>query len=242
MASMEFRYLSVHKIQGISQNPGNPDVLLVERPDINMKAILTGDIDSHCYLLDRRLALAEMMLTGKLNDENFDEVLSARVEEIRDERRQKLGADGTLIMEGWGDVEAKIEEPTRDFGEFLICFDPIDPEAIKERYGHVITMLIASLCVASSESHKLEQVAEGIYLIDEAGKVIHPFFPRVGGGTLYTSRPIEQEIVEATKDYSTVLTNERGLERVSSLFVQSMDLEHDDFRRFIFGWSALEIL
>lgn len=49
-------------------------------------------------------------------------------------------------------------------------------------------------------------------------------------------------MVEATRVYSTVLTNERGLERVSSLFVQSMDLEYDDFRRFILGWSALEIL
>jgi len=239
---MQFRYLSAHKIQGISQNPDDLDVLLVERSDINMRAILTGDADRHCYLLDRRSALAEMLLIGKLDDENFDEVLSTRVEEKRDERRRKLGAAGVLVIEGWGDIEAKLEGPTRDFGEYLIAFDPINPEAIMERYRHVITPLIVSFSIASSESHRLEKVAEGIYLVDEAGKVIHPLFPRLGEGTVYISRPIDQETAEATRVYYSVLTNEGGLERVSSLFAQSMDLQYDDFRRFIFGWSALEIL
>ena len=41
---MEFRYLSVYKIQGIAQDPGEPDVLLVEWPDINTRVILTGDV------------------------------------------------------------------------------------------------------------------------------------------------------------------------------------------------------
>jgi hypothetical protein len=49
-------------------------------------------------------------------------------------------------------------------------------------------------------------------------------------------------VVEAIRVYSTVLTDELGLERVSNLFVQSLNPEYDDFRRFIFGWSALEIL
>lgn len=233
---MQLRYLSVHKIQGISHKPDDPDVLLVERPDMNMKAILTGDADRHCFLLDRRSALAEMMLTGQLNDETFDEVLGTRIEEIRGKRRRKLGADGVLVIEGWGDVEAKIVEPTMDFGEFRICFDAINADAIKEQYRRDIMMLISSLSIASSGSHNVEKVADGIYLIDEAGKVVHAFFPRAGGG------PIEPEVVEATRVYSTALTDNLGLDRVSNLFVQSMNLEYDDFRRFIFGWSALEIL
>jgi hypothetical protein len=183
-----------------------------------------------------------MMLTGGLNDENFDDVLESRIEEIRGERRRKLGTNGVLTIESRGNVEAKVEEPTRDFGEILICFDPIDEDALKEQCRHDITTIIASLGIATSGNYKTERLAEGIYLIDEAGKVIHPRFPRVGGLTVYSSNPIEQRIVEAVKEYSTMLTEARGLERVSNLFVQSMNLEHDDFRRFIFGWTALEIL
>lgn len=206
-----------------------------------MVPIFTSDVDNHCYLLDRGLALAVTMLMGGLNDENFDAVLSDRIEEIRRERRRKLGANGALVIESWGDVEAKIEEPMRDFGEFLICFDPINKDAIKERHRQIVTTLIASLSLASSESHTVDTVAEGLYLIDEAGKIIHPRFPRAGGGTLIVSTPIEQQTVEAMRAYSTLLTDMPGLERVSSLYVQTINSEHDDFRRFVFGWTALEI-
>ena len=161
---MKFRYISVHKIQGISQAPDTPDVKLTDRSDINLRAILTGDVDKHCYLLDCRSVLAEMMLTGKLNDETFYEALSTRVEEIRDERRRNLGADGVLVIEGWGDVEARVEEPTRDFGEFLVCFYPINGDSIREQYRREITMLITSLSFASSESHNVEKGADGVLL------------------------------------------------------------------------------
>ncbi len=74
---MDFRYPSAYKVQGIVHDPEQPDVMLAERPDLSMRAFLTGDVDSHCYLLDRERALAVMMLSGELNDENFDEVLTA---------------------------------------------------------------------------------------------------------------------------------------------------------------------
>jgi hypothetical protein len=238
---MEFRYLSAYKIQGISHNPSDSEVLICERPDLNMKAILTRDVAGHCFLLDRKLALAEMMLTGKINDEHFDEILHTSIEEIRDERRRKLGVDGALVIEGWGDVEANIEQGMRAFGDFTTCIDPIDPDPIKQRYREHVTRLIAALSIASSKAYSVEKIAEGIYLIDPTGRIIHPIFPRAGTGSVYTSSSVDQETAEVTKQYFSVLADEANLYRVSSLLVQSKDSAYDGFRRFLFAWTALEI-
>ncbi len=170
---MNFRYLSAYAIRGISQKPNEPDVQLVERPDINLRATLTGDVDAHCYPLDRRVALAEMTLSGKLNAPDFDAVLGSHVAEIRDGRRQKLSSGGVLIVEGWGDVEARVEEPKKDFGEFLVCWDAFDKNAVQDKFRHVVTATITCLCIASPEGYTTEKLTEDLVAYPSLGHPAH---------------------------------------------------------------------
>ena len=238
---VEFRYLSAYKVQGVSQMLEDPDVVLVERPDLGLKATITGDVDSHCYLLDRPDALAQMMLTSQIDAENFDEVLNDTIHKIQKTRKQKLEGAAALVIEIRGEVDARIEQFAGDFGEFAICWNAVDQDAIRQQYRHDVTALISSLQLASSGGYEFFRVAEGTYLIDEKGKIIHSRSPTVGGGTVYVSNPLNQRVVESTRRYADALVGDRDLQRVRELFVQSLDIEADRFRTFVFGWTALEM-
>jgi hypothetical protein len=41
-STMTFKYLSAYKVQGVSTKSTDPDILLLDRPDLGMKATLTG--------------------------------------------------------------------------------------------------------------------------------------------------------------------------------------------------------
>ena len=115
------------------------------------------------------------------------------------------------------------------------CFDRLNPP-------ENVTALIASLCIAFPGSRRTEKPTEGVYLLDGSKKVIHPSSPELGQVSVYVSKPIEQRTVEATRRYAGALADSSHLDRVCDLFTQSLDAEHDDFRRFVLGWTALEIL
>jgi hypothetical protein len=98
---MECRYLAAYKVQGFSNPPELPDVTLLELEDHKVKATLTGDTDSYCYVLDRQTALHFLMSRGEVEAENLGESLNETIQEIRKNRNQELTfkTSGALVVE-----------------------------------------------------------------------------------------------------------------------------------------------
>lgn len=240
-ATMTFKYLSAYRVQGVSANPEDPDILLLDRPDLGMKATLTGSVDRHLYARDRYLALATLMLGGQLNADDLDEVLNTEVQEIRSDRARRLGVDGAVVIEIESVVETN-DEPVRKFNQFDLYADLVDKEGIKKQFRQDITAFISALCIASGGNYRTEKLADGIYLVDATGRIVYSFSLSAGQGTVYVSREIDTPTVVSTRKYSDLLIGNQDFEKVSTLFAQSLDAQTDRFRKFIFGWTALEIL
>jgi hypothetical protein len=147
-STMTFKYLSAYKVQGVSTKSTDPDILLLDRPDLGMKATLTGEADRHLHPRDRYLALATLMLTGQLNADDVDEILNADVEEIRSDRVRRLGADGAVVIEIEGVVEID-QEPMRKFEQFDLYNEVVDKEGIREQFKQDITAFISALLISA---------------------------------------------------------------------------------------------
>lgn len=52
------------------------------------------------------------------------------------------------------------------------------PNQTSVRAGDSSTWIV-SLCIASSECHRTEKLDEGVYLLDDVGKVIHSYSAQV---------------------------------------------------------------
>jgi hypothetical protein len=240
-STMTFKYLSAYKVQGVSTRSTDPDILLLDRPDLGMKATLTWEVDRHLHPRDRYLALATLMLTGQLNADDVDEILNADVEEIRSDRVRRLGADGAVVIEIEGVVEID-QEPMRKFEQFDLYNEVVDKEGIREQFKQDITAFISALSIASGGTFRTDKLADGIHLVNTEGRIAYSVSVSADPVTAYVARAIDSPTIEGTRRYSDLLIGNQDLEKVSTLFAQSLETQTDRFRKFIFVWTALEIL
>lgn len=244
---MEFRYLSAYRVQGITHKLDDPDIVLVDRTDLRTKAVLTGNLDPYIFLLDRQTALAVAMLSGmfggsKGKGTDFNQRLQQEIEEIRKARRTNASNDGIVVIEISGECEATVKDSKRELDDFIICFDAINKDHVREQCRSTVTALLSSLCIATSQGYEIERIIDGPYLINEEGKVVHSFSPSFGAANLYVSRPITSEVIDATTHYFERLQAQKDLRDVARLFAQSLDRKTDGLRTFISAWAAMEIL
>jgi hypothetical protein len=174
---MECRYLAAYKVQGFSNTPDVPDVPLVELQSHKLKATLTGDTDRHCYVLDRQTAVHRLLSLRQADDENLGERLNETIQEIRKNRDQSLNfkASGALVIESCEEIEATLERLARDFGEYAVYFDAINVEEVTESFRDRAAALVSSLAISSSGHYSVEHITDGVYLVNDDGKVVYPF-------------------------------------------------------------------
>jgi hypothetical protein len=157
---MTFKYQSAYKVQGISTQSDDPDVTLLDRSDLGMKATLTGNVDVHLYPRDRSQALMTHMLGtlgGSLHSDDPKEIINAEVREIRSDRARRLGADGAVVIEIEGAIETD-KEPLREFEQFDLYSDIVDKERLREQFRQDITAFISALCKASGGTYRTENL------------------------------------------------------------------------------------
>jgi hypothetical protein len=209
-----------------------------------MKATLTGDADRHCRVLDRKLALGQMMLTGQVNAENLGERLDETIQAIRETRNQDLTlkSGGALIVEMWEEVEAAFEEANRDFGTFAVYFDAINMDEAVASFRDRAAAFVSALTISSDGQYAIERVTDGVYLVSGDEKVVYSFTAKFGEATVYTSGSPGLRVLELKPEYATALVDNKYMRSVSMLLAQSMGISTDPFRTFLFAWTALEIL
>jgi hypothetical protein len=102
--------------------------------------------------------------------------------------------------------------------------------------------LQTALSIASGGTYRTDKLADGIHLVNTEGRIAYSVSVSAGPVTAYVSRAIDSPTIEGTRRYSDLLIGNKDLERVHTLYAQSLDVEEDRFRSFVFGWTAFEIL
>ncbi len=242
---MQYEYLSIYKISGLTLAPDSGDTELYANADGSFKAILSGNINSYCNEIDRSKALGYLMLRGMVGqDQGKDQtsILESEIAKIRESRNKEINSAAILIINAKGAIDANLTEQSNETADYIIGFDVFDKKQITTTYNHDVNAVLAALFLAAeSENLQIIKVCQDAYLINPQGKPIYSISFSLSGEAYCSSRTTPG-FIEKAQSLSCGLISEKYLPRVISLLMQAISKENDKFRRFIFAWSALEIL
>lgn len=241
---MRYTHILGYSIEAIPASSLEQDVVLLNLDSINTRVILTSNPESHFYIIDRGLALILMMMTGGFNQHDshkFASRLEEKIEQVQRSWKEDASNHAVLVVEVSGEVEADVQEPLKDFGEYVLCFNAVDKDLFRIMDEDIITGIVASLSLAIGMTQKIENLRDASFLIDENGKIIYTTSPSVNPIEVTLSRPMRDEIVHLAESYASTLVFQTELATVARLLIQSLDRRADNLKAFISGWTALEI-
>ncbi len=225
---MRYVFLTAFQVLGIAHKADSPDVVLFEGRDPDTRVLVTHKLDHHLAILDRQVALASMMMQamiGQTLSADFHEKLATEIEAAQQRRAKSLTADGVLVIEIRGNIQAVLTEQVREIDDFVLCFDAFDKKELSAALQPRIASVLAAVRIGGAGSYELCRVGSGSYLLDSDGKVIHSFTFEGGEMTAYVSSPLrEEQVIRIQEDIALVLAN-RQLTRAIQLFAHSLDRE-----------------
>lgn len=243
---MKYRYITVYQLRGLIHNPDRGDVdLYIKEGFPSVRALLTDKLDDHCYELDRAQSVGYLMLKsifGKRESTELNVEVETEISRIRERRNKDLEGSEKLIFIAEGEANPDFSKPNREADDYILGFGIINKETISETYSDQLHTILAALFMSTEhEIIEVKKVRGDVFLINELGKPIYSF-DFAGGGEAYLSRRTTDEVIAEAQGHSIKLMNERNLNKVYKLLIQAVSRDNDRLRRFMFSWSALEIL
>lgn len=243
---MQYRFINIYEIRGLNHPSGKGDITLYTKEGIPfVRAILTDKPDGYCYEIDRAKSLGYLMSRGFAGQSASNEPqpeLERHIIRIRENRKKQLGTSEALVFIAEGEVEADLSGPSVDRGDYTLGFDVVSKEQITETLSTEVNAILAGLCLsAENDSLQLRRLDGDVYLVGESGKPMYSLGISISGKA-YSSRQTTDEVVEKTRKHFSSLAIDSSLSRVYKLYIQGVSRENDELRRFMFSWSALEIL
>ena len=111
---MKYRHTVVYQVRGITLDPSGGDKEVIVSPVNNVRATLTNELDKYCFEGDRKIAVANMMLTGLIGQAgtgNFDQRLADAITEHRVTRHKEFGNGPFRVFE----IAQEVENFSPDF-------------------------------------------------------------------------------------------------------------------------------
>ena len=147
-----------------------------------------------------------------------------------------------MVVIASGETEPNFSSPNRETENFVLGFDVIQKEKINDIHGKQVDSALVALCLSTGQgSIQIKCLCNDVYLINENNKPVYSI-GLSGSGEGYISIRTTDEFIRMAQSKIDTLFAEKALDRVNKLLVQAISEENDKLRRFMFGWSALEIL
>lgn len=204
---------------------------------------LTRDVDELLADIDRASAVGRLMLKslfGQRGTSQLPDALEAEINEIKAERAKKIGSQAVLFVEANGDIDAEITGQTQEHEDFIVTFDAIDKQLVRQAHRSDIEAMKLAVAFESSVPSRFAMLSEGMYLTDGAGKPIYSISFSMSGEASVSSG-ISSEGVERITTRYALLQQADDMESVQRLVSQMADFGSDRLKAFLSGWAALEI-
>lgn len=245
LTKMQCTYISAYCVQGIAHSINEADITLYEDLDAGLRVLLTSNAIPHLALLNRQIALGWMMFRGMIGvpiAPDFPELLAVETEKVNQQRRDSIGGDPVVVIQVESDEEAAVPLDAREILDFIVCVDAFDKKALKSNVSDQVGAVLTAIRLGLAESLEFRRVVDGSYLTADDGRVVHSLSWEISGGGAYISQRLSG-LQRARVALDISLTLKAGsLERVLRLYAQALDTSTDNYRAFIFAWTALEIL
>jgi len=161
---MRYEYIAVYKVDGISWSSEQPDKEIASLPEYEATAILTVNLEKHCFNADRGRAISALMLSGLLgtsSESDFEARLEEQLTTIRGQR-ERAGKGAFLVYRGAGEKDNFDGEDIKDFGEFGFYFSDSAGSPVKERFQNSVNGVLAALSLSldAGISPRIDKVTE----------------------------------------------------------------------------------
>lgn len=210
----------------------------------NARFTLTRDPDTLLAKVDEASAVGRLMLKGLVGQKgpaDFQMALASEVQEIKTERKMKVGAQAVLLFQAHGEIKASVKEPLREHGTFIVTFDAIERDRVRQLHQTDIEAMKVALAFESDPPSRFAYLADGTYLLNDAGKPIYSIsFSISAEGCVST--PLSNEAAARIGARYAALNQENDFDSVERLFSEMADYGTNRLKAFMLGWAALEIL
>lgn len=243
---MDYTYTVIYRFEGIAATNLENDIIVYEDDSLGVEVTLTNDVNRHCFVLDRGLACASLLLRGMFGNEKIHELpiaVETEVTKIQEERvsKKSSAAYAVITIKGRAGFDIK-DNLYRETEQFSICFDAIDKESLRKVHEETIHSIISALSISTSPEYHAEKITCGIHFTDSSNKPLYSFTMQGGRARMVLAKPID---TEKQKEISNVIGLSCGNELFQTpfrLLTQSLETTQDELRAFIAAWTALEIL
>ncbi len=240
---MQYKYVAVHKLIGITPPAGGEEQVLVEYPAINAKSFITYDVESHLLELDKASVIGFLMLKGLFGPATkgtFEERLAHELEELKEKRKKDVGQDVFVIFEAEGEVESFEPRSERENPDFIIAIDGAPKQPIRSKYQAPINGLLASFALGSDQICGVKKVTDGVIFFNEDGKPVYSYtFDMTGKAIVSTG--LKEDSITFVINNAKALGKHQQLVDSARLLSRSLDEGSDDLQSFLSVWAGLEI-
>ena len=156
------------------------------------------------------------------------------MEEIKAKRKKKTGGQTVLVVEAQGETDATLKEPLREHDDFIVTFDAVDKQAVRQNHQPEIEAIKLAVAFESEIPSRFADLAEGTYLTNEAQKVVYSIsFSASAEAAVSTS--LSEEAARRISARYTLLNQGSDLDSVEKLFSQMADYGTDRLKAFLSG-------
>lgn len=229
-------------VGGISLRQDSPPIELASSQ--SCRFVLTCDPDPVLAGVDQTSAIGRLTLkgfAGQRGSLDYTAALAAEVDEIKAERKKKIAGQAVLCFEAQGEIDATLNESIREHAEFIVAFDAVDKPAVRQLHQSDVEAMKAAVAFESDVPSRFADVAEGIYLVNEAGKRVYSITFSMSG-EITTSTSLSETAPKRISARYAALNQATDLDSVERLFSQMAEYGSDRLKAFLSGWAALEIL
>jgi hypothetical protein len=149
-----------------------------------------------------------------------------------------------LVLEAQGDTEVSLQDPFREFNDFIVTFGGIDEEKIEnivKIHRSDIEEIKIALALESEVPLRFNKLSSGIYFTNADRKAIYNIsFSMHGSG--FSSTRLTSEGVDRILSRYNMLRETKGIDKLQRLFSLMTDYKNTPLLTFISGWTAIEIL
>jgi len=224
-------------VGGISLRKDSSPIVLASSE--SARFILTRDPDALLAKVDEASAVGRLMLKGLASQsgpKDFQTALASEIEEIKAERKKKTGAHDVLLFQAHGDIEASVQEPLRDHDTFIVTFDAIEQNSVRQLHKHDIEDMKVAVAFESDAPSRFAYLADGTYLLNNAEKPVYSISFSMSGEAS-VSTPLSSEATRRITDRYAALSQENDLDSVERLFSQMAEYGTDRLKAFPSGWA-----
>jgi len=240
---MQYQYVAVYKLIGVTRPADGKEQELVEYPAIDAKSLITYDIDGHLLELDKASVIGFLILKGifgKPSIGTFEERLAHELEEKKRKREKDVGQGVFVVFKAKGEIETFEPSNMREMPDFIIAFHGAPKQPIRSKYQAPINGLLASFALGSNDMYGVKKITDDVIFFNKDGKPVYSYTFGMNGKAILST-------VLKNDSFTFVINNAKALGKhqllvdSARLLSRSLDEDSDDLQTFLSVWAGLEI-